>query len=269
LDDFDAAMLTLREITIRFTSEFAIRRFLRERPEATFAQLAKWVHHPNDHVRRLVSEGSRPLLPWGGHLTAVIKNPSLTLPLLDQLHADPSEYVRKSVANHLNDFSKSHPDLVLKTLRRWKKARHPDFGRLANRAARTLIKQGHPETLAFFGYDVNHSLSVSHFSITPEQVSLGEAVKFRFVVKNRDSKPQALLFDYAIHHRKKDGRLTAKVFKGRKTIVPPNGTWEVEGQHPLRVITTRAYHPGLHRFEILLNGQSAGILDFELQTSVK
>lgn len=264
LEDFSAAMKAIREITIRFTSEFAIRRFLRERPDETLSQLARWVADPNEHVRRLVSEGSRPLLPWGGNLPEIMANPQLTLPLLERLHGDPSEYVRRSVANHLNDFSKQHPKLVVETLARWKGEKHPGFDQLAHRAARTLVKKGDPAALALFGFRASRSLQVDRFLLAPDSLAVGDALTYSFRIRNAGRTRAAVLFDYAVHYQKKDGRLTPKVFKGRKLELAPGSAAEVEGRHVMRQVTTRTYHPGQHAFEILINGQSSGKLPFEL-----
>lgn len=269
LEDFSAAMLAIREVTIRFTSEFAIRRFLRERPDETLAQLARWTEDPNEHVRRLVSEGSRPLLPWGGNLPAIMDAPSLTLPLLERLHGDPSEYVRRSVANHLNDFSKRHPKLVIGTLARWKQEQRPGYDQLAHRAARTLVKKGDPAALALFGFRASRSLHVERFALAPACLAVGETLTYSFRIRNAGRTRLAVLFDYAVHHQKKDGRLTPKVFKGRTFELAPGAATDVEGRHVLRLVTTRTYHPGRHAFEILINGQAAGKLPFELTLGPK
>jgi len=263
LRDFPAAMKALREITIRFTSEFAIRRFLREQMDETLEQMARWASDPNEHVRRLASEGSRPMLPWGGNLTAIMEGPGLTLPILEKLWNDPSEYVRRSVANHLNDFSKKHPGLVIETLARWKKAGGLGFASLANRAARTLLKQGDAAALEFFGYGGAEALRVERVKISPNTLRLGETLRYGFRVTNTAKTAVAVMFDYAVHHQKKDGRLTPKVFKGKVRRLAPGETVELSGGHAMRRVTTRTYHGGRHEFEVLLNGQSAGRRAFE------
>lgn len=265
LENLPLAMDALCEMTIRFTGEFAIRRFLLERPKETFQKLETWVKDPNEHVRRLVSEGTRPLLPWGGALPSVMQNPQTTLVLLEQLHTDDSEYVRRSVANHLNDFSKKHPALVVETLRRWKKAKHLGFSSLANRAARTLVKQGHPGALALFGFDANPNLEVAPLELSEKVVQLGGQLSYRFQVVNLGRGTVSILFDYAIYHLKNNGSHSVKVFKGRKKELVPGEIWEVQGMHPFRQITTRRYHAGEHRMEILLNGKSQGLAIFELR----
>ncbi len=268
LGDFSSAMKALPEITKRFTSEFAIRPFLRERLHDTLEVLTLWTADPNEHVRRLVSEGSRPLLPWGERLPGILGNPRLTLPLLDRLWDDPSEYVRRSVANHLNDFSKQHQDIVLKTLARWKKSGSPHFERLAKHAARTLLKKGHPQALEFFGFYHPEHLMVETFKISPKLLGLGDALTYQFSVRNTGKSKVAVMFDYAIHHQKKDGRLTPKVFKGKTRTLSAGESLVISGKHTLRPVTTRTYHAGIHHMEIFLNGRSFEKKAFQLVLTV-
>lgn len=261
---FDLAMTSLVEITQRFTSEFAIRPFLLRQPEKTLHYVHQWAEHPNEHVRRLASEGTRPLLPWGERLPHFLANPATTRPILDRLHHDSSEYVRRSVANHLNDYSKAHPQHVISTLQQWQKSSHPAFPSLANKAARTLIKQGHPEALALIGFTPSRHLELEHFTILNDQVPYPGTLAYRVTIRNNGKQALAVLFDYAIHHRKANGQLTRKVFKGRKGRVDAGASWTVEGQHAFRPISTRTYYPGEHRIEPLLNGVAYPPLSFQL-----
>jgi 3-methyladenine DNA glycosylase AlkC len=267
LGHFDASMAALTEMTRRFTAEFAIRPFLRHDLRKTLRQLRKWTRHPDARVRRLVSEGSRPLLPWGGNLPDVMAEPGLTLPLLDALHRDPSDSVRLSVSNHLNDFSKQHPDLVLHTLDRWGEAgagADPAFGKLARHACRTLLKNGHPGALAWHGFGDPRGLAIDHFSLTKTRAALGGHLEYRLTIRNHTPLAMRVMFDYAIFHRKADGSLRPKVFKGRTCGLDAGGTWEIHGHHPFRQVTTRVYHPGLHRIEPRVNGMAGPALDFML-----
>jgi 3-methyladenine DNA glycosylase AlkC len=265
LGHFTASMAALREMTCRFTAEFAIRPFLRHDLAKTLRQLEKWTRHPDPHVRRLVSEGSRPLLPWGGNLPEIMENPDLTICLLDRLHRDPSDYVRLSVSNHLNDFSKKHPELVLQTLSRWRGAGGDGaFEKLARHACRTLIKSGHPEALAWHGFGDPSKLRVEDFSLADSRVSLGGHLGYRLVIRNSSNKPMNVLFDYAIFLRKANGASSPKVFKGRKRELAAGETWEIAGRHPIKPVTTRVYHSGLHRMEPRINGVPHPALDFVL-----
>lgn len=272
LGHFTASMAALREMTRRFTAEFAIRPFLRHDLAKTLRQLEKWTRHPDPHVRRLVSEGSRPLLPWGGNLPEIMADPGLTLCLLEKLHRDPSDYVRLSVSNHLNDFSKKHPDLVLQTLSRWRDAGaegDPAFAKLARHSCRTLIKSGHPAALAWHGFDNPSKLRVEDFSLTETRVSLGGHLEYRLVIRNTSRQPMNALFDYAVFHRKANGTSSPKVFKGRKRELAAGEAWKITGRHPLKPVTTRVYHSGIHRIEPRINGVAHPALDFELVIPVR
>lgn len=262
------SMAALAAMTNRFTGEFAIRPFLREHPELTLKQLHAWCDHPDEHVRRLVSEGSRPLLPWGGNLPDLLKSPHPTLELLEKLHRDPSDYVRLSVSNHLNDFSKHHPTLVIETLTRWQKAspNDPRLKKLARHACRTLLKSGHREALAFHGYGSAKVLELEVFELSKETVTLGGHLEYRLVVRNSSRRPLRVMFDYAILHRKANGTLSPKVFKGRTRELAAGERWEITGRHSVKPITTRVYYPGIHGFEPRLNGRAFPSLEFTLKT---
>jgi 3-methyladenine DNA glycosylase AlkC len=250
-----------------FTAEFALRPFLKTQPEKTLKQLHAWCRHPDEHVRRLVSEGSRPLLPWGGNLPHLLEPPHPTLELLEKLHRDPSDYVRLSVSNHLNDFSKHHPEVVVATLVRWKST-HPDdprLAKLARHACRTLLKSGHPGALELHGYGSAGSLELELSMLGQTCVKLGGHLEYRVVIRNPTRRPLKVMFDYAIHHRKSNGTLSPKVFKGRVRELAAGARWEIVGRHPLRPITTRVYHAGRHAFEPRLNGRVFPALDFMLK----
>ncbi|RYD42125.1 MAG: DNA alkylation repair protein [Verrucomicrobiaceae bacterium] len=267
LDHFEASMAALREMTRCFTAEFAIRPFLRVHRERTLRQMKRWCKDPDEHVRRLVSEGTRPLLPWGERLPDLMADPSQALHLLELLHRDKSDYVRLSVSNHLNDFSKKHPDLVLDTLEKWRgmTPAHAGFDKLSRHACRTLLKAGHARALSFHGYGKAADLELAEFSVATPVVKLGGHLGYRLVVRNTSRKAVSVLFDYAVLHRKANGSLSPKVFKGRKRELAPGESWEIEARHPIRPITTRVYHAGLHRLEPRLNGRAFPALDFRLE----
>ena len=267
LDHFDESMAALCEMTRRFTAEFAIRPFLRTHPNRTLAQLHEWCHHPDEHVRRLVSEGSRPLLPWGGRLPFLLEPPLPTLGLLEKLYLDPSDYVRLSVANHLNDLSKAQPEMVLETLARWRKAAPDDsrLDRLARHACRTLLKAGHTGAMGFHGYGSAKALVLESCTLGAESVRLGGSLDYRLVVRNTSRRALRVMFDYAIFHRKANGGLTPKVFKGRTREVKAGELWEITGRHVFKQVTTRVYHAGGHVFEARLNGKAFPGVAFVLQ----
>lgn len=266
LEHFEESMSLFSEITKRFTAEFAIRPFLRADQERMLKQLHAWCRHPDEHVRRLVSEGSRPLLPWGGNLPELLVPPHPTLGLLENLYRDSSDYVRLSVSNHLNDFSKHHPELVIQTLARWLKNAPDDarVGKLARHACRTLLKAGHPGALALHGYGSAKSIELEAYELSQIKVKTGDFLTYRLVVRNRTRQPLKVMFDYAIHYRKANGMLSPKVFKGRIRELAAGECWEISGHHSLKPITTRVYHSGIHGFAPQLNGQAFPQLDFIL-----
>lgn len=266
LADFEASMAALSEMTSRFTGEFAIRPFLLHDSKRTLKRLHDWCAHPDPHVRRLVSEGSRPLLPWGGNLPHLLSPPHPTLDLLEKLYQDPSDYVRLSVSNHLNDFSKHHPALVIGILKRWTSL-HPDdpaLQKLARHACRTLLKAGDPGALELHGYGSAKALELTGFQLSESLVKLGDSLGYRLLVRNTSSHAVKVMFDYALFHRKANGSLAPKVFKGRNRILPAGEVWEITRRHPLKPVTTRVYHPGIHRFEPRLNGKPFPMLEFVL-----
>ena len=263
LAEVDYSLTLLREMTKRFTAEFAIRPFLISAQQRTLRQLESWLDDPNHHVRRLISEGTRPRLPWGQRLPAFVENPSPVLPLLEALRDDPSDYVRRSVANNLNDIAKDHPDVVARLAAHWLKGASPERRRLVTHACRSLVKQGHGATLKALGYSAPLA-RLSGLVLETEKVVFGQALTFHITLTSFGRKAQSLVLDYAVHHQKANGALAPKVFKGAKLSLAAGETRRITRRHAFKPITTRVYHPGRHRLEILLNGQSLGIADFEL-----
>ena len=264
LDHLDESLKALRELTIRSTAEFAIRPFLQKYPGKVLGVLKKWTKDPNEHVRRLASEGSRPRLPWGLRLKAFIKDPSPLLPLLESLKDDPSEYVRRSVANSLNDIAKDHPDVVAGLAKRWMKGAPPARVRLVRHACRSLIKGGHSQTLAALGFAERPKIKLSGFMLSTPKVKYGSHAAFALELRSLSSDPQNIVLDYVVHHRKKSGGTTPKVFKWKTLVLKPKESLQLARRHALRPITTRVYYPGGHRIEIMINGRVLDGADFQL-----
>lgn len=258
------ALACLRELTMRFSSEWAIRVFVEEHPELTFRTLARWARDPNLHVRRLVSEGTRPRLPWGRRLVSLVRNPSPTLPLLEALRDDPEEYVRRSVANHLNDIAKDHPDLVAELLAAWMKGATKERAKLVRHASRSLVKAGHTSTLAVHGASEPFQGRAS-LTVEKAKLRMGDALSFRVVLASTAKRAQRLVVDYVIHHVKKSGGTSPKVFKGWTLDLPPNETRELRKAHKIVPITTRTYYAGTHAVECVVNGKPVARADFELR----
>ncbi len=263
LEDFDVGVRAMREITKRHTAEFAIRPFLIHHQDKMLAILHTWTEDENPHVRRLVSEGTRPRLPWAGRLYQFIEDPSPTLALLEKLKDDPSEYVRRSVSNHLNDIAKDHPQLVIETCRRWWQDGSSERRWIVQRALRTLVKDGDPNALAVLGYGPPQ-VTLTDFTVAPDPLRLGEKLNLAFTLQSTAVTEQKLMIDFVIHFVKANGQTSGKVFKLKTAVLAPNQSLTLEKSHPIKPITTRKYYPGTHRVEIQINGQRIGERSFEL-----
>ena len=264
LDDFERSMAAQREITKRFTAEFSIRPFLDRYPERTLAVLDQWAMDPNPHVRRLVSEGTRPRLPWAPRVAFLDKHPEAALPLLEKLKDDPTTLVRRSVANHLNDIAKDHPHVVAEWLERHLPAASPQRRALLKHASRTLVKRGDRRVLAAWGLGAALRGDAS-LTIEPKTARIGDAVTLRVVLRSTATKPQRLVVDYAVHHVKANGAARPKVWKGWSLELPPRGARELERRHSLAVVTTRRLHPGRHAVDLLVNGEVVASSAFTLR----
>ncbi len=263
LSDFERSLRLLHAMTQRFTAEFAIRSFILHDPERSFATFKIWTKDPSLHVRRLVSEGTRPRLPWAMQLPALIKDPSPSLPLLEALRDDPEAYVRRSVANHLNDISKDHPDLVAQLIGKWLKGASSERRALLRHAARTLVKKGHGPTLGHFGY-LPPRLAPATPKLDRDQVRMGEQLRFSLPLISVAKKTQNLVVDYVIHYQKANGTLAPKVFKGARLELPPGQTHHFERNHHFKEVTTRRHYPGPHALSLLINGHATEKAQFEL-----
>ncbi len=141
-DPFETSLHAQYELTKRFSAEFSIRPFLIRWPERTLARLMKWTRDSDPHVRRLCSEGTRPRLPWAMRIPAFVKDPRPTLPILEALKDDPDLYVRRSVANHLGDIAKDHPELVFDLCEAWTKDASAERRWLIRHALRHPARKG-------------------------------------------------------------------------------------------------------------------------------
>lgn len=260
------ALACLRELTMRFSSEWAIRVFVEEHPELTFRTLARWARDPNLHVRRLVSEGTRPRLPWGRRLASLVRDPSPTLPLLEALRDDPEEYVRRSVANHLNDIAKDHPDLVAELLGAWMKGATKERAKLVRHASRSLVKAGHTSTLAVHGASEPFQGEAS-LTVEKSKLRMGDTLSFRIALTSTSKRAQRLVVDYVIHHVKKSGGTSPKVFKGWTFDLAANEARELRKGHKIVPITTRVYYAGTHAVECVVNGKPVARADFDLRVA--
>jgi 3-methyladenine DNA glycosylase AlkC len=261
--DFDLSMRLLYEMTQRFTAEFAIRYFIIACPEQTLAYLHQCTKDKSEHVRRLVSEGTRPRLPWGIQLKDFVDNPSALLPLLEALKDDPSEYVRRSVANNLNDIAKDHPDIVVNVCKAWLKGASKERIRLIKHACRTLFKQGMPEALALLGF---HPVKVGDLELTlsAQELAFDNSLQISVAFTSHAKLRQKIMLDYVVHHKKANGKLLPKVFKWKNFELEAGKRIVFNKKHSFKPISTRKYYAGEHRISILLNGKEFGMEVFNL-----
>jgi len=263
LDDWEASLPALEQFTQQSSAEFAVRPFILRDSKRMMAQMLTWTKHSSEQVRRLASEGCRPRLPWAVALPAFKADPSPILPILEQLKCDPSEFVRRSVANNPNDITKDHPPVVLDVLRRWyTDDRGPEMTAMVNHALRTLIKQGDPRALEMIGYAAQATFTVKNLTITPATIPMGGELTFSFDVQSLSDKPQGLLIDYVVHLQRANGSLTPKVFKLSKKALGPGETITISKRHSFKPVTTRKYYPGPHAIEIQVNGVLCERRDF-------
>ena len=260
---FDEALDLLKDMTSQFSSEFDVRYFLIADQDRALNIMKSWVNDPNYHVRRLVSEGTRPRLPWAMQLKLLIADPSPTLPLLEALRDDKEEYVRRSVANHLNDIAKDHPDLVANLAEKWMQGANLQRKKLLRHACRTLIKQGHPVALKAYGIEAT-KIDLTDLSIKTKVVNLGGELVFTVDLRSTCSKPQSLIIDYILHFKKANGTMVGKVFKWKTLSLDAHSTIALEKKHSIRIITTRRYYDGQQGLSLRINGQDFGFEEFAL-----
>ncbi|MEP7763806.1 DNA alkylation repair protein [Sanguibacter sp. 25GB23B1] len=254
----DAALALLADVTGRLTAEFSIRPLLAHDLGRVLTVVETWTAHPDEHVRRLASEGTRRYLPWGTRVPGLMTDATLTVPILDALYRDESEYVRRSVANHLNDLSRTDPSVVVETAGRWLGAPDAHTERLVRHALRTLVKKGDPGALALLGFGPVPGVRVDGPALAATSVTVGGELAFTATVHNTGTAPARVVVDYVVHHRKANGTQTPKVFKITSTTIPAGASLELVRRHSFKVITTRRYHPGEHAIELQVNGVASG-----------
>lgn len=259
LDHFDESMKAMYELTQKFTSEFAIRPFLLKNHAKVLRYFSKWASDKNVHVRRWVSEGSRPILPWGGKIPLFIMDPTHTLLLLDKLKFDEELYVRKSVANHLNDITKNHPQVVIDVLSMWQKScppKHQDkLDWIKKQALRTLIKKGDKKALAMMGVKGEAKIKTGELTLNQKRYLLGDKIEFTLTIKSTSPSKQKLVVDYGIDFVKAAGKKSTKIFKLKTFDLGPGESMVIKKSHSLKKITTMTFYPGLHHLMIQINGR--------------
>lgn len=268
LEHFEPSMQLQYEITKLFTSEFSIRAFIEHDQQRTLERLRIWTDDPNEHVRRLVSEGTRPRLPWAARLPRFQHDPTPVLDLLERLKDDPSTYVRRSVANNLNDISKDNPEATIAVCRRWAaESASKERRALVRHALRTLIKAGDAHALALLGFQPTTAIEVSEFTIEPTTPRIGESVQLSITLVNSSDVSIYTLLDVGIYFVKANESTSRKVFKVGEREILPGSSATFKKSISVRQHTTRTHYPGTHRVVALVNGSDHEVGAFELRTS--
>ena len=264
LDHPEPSLEAMAELTIWWSCEFAVRPFLDRHLTATRAHMARWVTDPDERVRRLASEGSRPLLPWGMRVRALLDDPEIGLQAVRALRHDPSETVRRSVANHLNDVAKHQPDRVVEELRQWIAEPAPTDERMVAHALRTLVKQGRSDALELLGFTTEPEVDVRAFGCSPDRVELGGEIELTATLVSTADVDQRLVIDFVVHHRLASGASSPKVFKWTNRSLPAGATMTLTKTRRLKPITTRTYHPGTHQVDLQVAGVVVASTAFQL-----
>ncbi len=259
------ALPVLAKLTPLFSAEFAIRPFLQNHYAMTYQQMLDWCEHPDEHVRRLATEGIRPRLPWGIRLKRFMEDPRPVIDLLTRLLDDPALYVRRSVANNLNDISKDHPDLVIEICREWlAQSDTANTSWIVKHASRGLIKQGHTEAFSLLGYSHDPQIRVNLLRLQTASLKIGETLEFELQLEGLVEQQTAVV-DYAVHHRKANGRSSPKVFKLKAVSLDKGQQETLNKRHSFKPVTTRKYYPGEHYLGIHINGVEKAGASFYLE----
>ena len=253
LNHFTDSVKSLEKMTCYSTAEFAVRPFLEKYPNKMLKQMIKWSKHKNHHVRRLASEGCRPRLPWGKALVQFKQNPQPLLIILDKLKDDPSEYVRRSVANNLNDIGKDHPEILKSFVKANYKNVSLNCDKMLKHASRNLLKNSDTDILQIFSYPSIEHVKLLDFTMS-ETVDWGSNLEFSFMLKTQDNSLGTLRIEYEIAHLKNDGSHHKKVFKISESNFKSKSK-TVLRRHSFKARSVRKYYPGLHHLSLKLNGK--------------
>jgi 3-methyladenine DNA glycosylase AlkC len=266
IDDFEVSVAAFENITPFTTCEYAVRPFIIKNEDRMLTKVLEWTKHKDENVRRLASEGSRPRLPWGIAIQSFKNNPEPIIPILEALKNDSSEYVRKSVANSLNDISKDNPQIVIDIAKRWKgKSKETDW--IVKHACRTLLKAGNVEVLQLFGFCAPDNIVVNELTLQADIISIGDDLEFSFELHNQSLKKENIRLEYAIYYFKKNGTLSKKVYKISEKVYAPKSITIISRRQSFKLITTRKFHAGKHIVSIIINGIEVRKRTFELNES--
>lgn len=266
LEHFELSMQAQYQLTQRFTAEFSIRPFIERYPQQTLALLQDWARDDNAHVRRLVSEGTRPRLPWASRLRVFQQDPTPVLVLLELLKDDPELYVRRSVANNLNDIGKDHPAMLFATAQRWSQDANANRQWIIRHALRSEVKRADPAALKLLGYGKKAQIKLDDVSITPARPRIGGRVRIEFALSNTTRRAQSLLVDFRIHYLKANGKASPKVFKLKEVDLAAGETLHFAKTISLQEMTTRKHYDGVHVVDALINGAVIPLGEFRLHS---
>ena len=262
LDDWETSLPALGYFTQFSSSEFAVRPFLDKNPERVMEYMLQWADDTDEHVRRFASEGCRPRLPWAMALPKFKKDPSLILPLLEKLKNDDSDFVRRSVANNLNDISKDHPELVLELCEDWYgQAKNTDW--IVKHACRTMLKSGNTHAMRLFGYGDPSHIGVENLTLQKQSLPIGESLHFSFILRIDGEKPSTVRLEYAVYYLKANGTHSRKVFKISENTHAP-GEHSFSQKRSCQDMSTRKHYAGTHHLGIIVNGVEMEKISFEL-----
>lgn len=265
LDHFDISMNAIEQIT-QFTScEFAIRPFIKKYPEKTMSIMLDWSHHSNHLVRRLSSEGCRPRLPWAMALPDLKLNPQPILPILENLKNDTSDFVRRSVANNLNDIAKDNPNIVMDIAKRWL-GHYKETDWIVKHGCRTLLKKANNEVLQLFGFENEINCTIMKFQINSDAIKIGDNLEFSFELINNADKALKLRIEYAIYYMKANGKWSRKLFKITENTYNNHVVYAFKRKQSFRNLTTRKHYLGNHKITMIINGNEIAEKEFEVIT---
>ena len=254
LDDPEISLKAMEKITLFTSCEFAIRPYLIKYPGIVMEQMLIWSKHPNEKLRRFSSEGCRPRLPWAIAIPYLKNDPSPILPILENLKNDSSLYVRKSVANNLNDIAKDHPALVLNIAKNWK-GESVETDWIIKQGCRGLLKQANREALILFGTRGDVNCRVTNLVLNKTKIRIGETIQFSFELLLKENKPATLRIEYALYFMKSNGRQNKKIFKITENNYACKKKIPFFKQQSFKDLTTRKHYPGAHFIAIVVNGK--------------
>lgn len=263
LEYYKESVNAMEYITRFMSCEFAVRPFIIKYETKMMKQMLAWSKHKDPKVRRLSSEGCRPRLPWAVALPAYKKDPAPILPILENLKEDDDIWVRKSVANNLNDISKDNPELAIDIFKSWLgDSKNTDW--IVKHAARTLLKAGNKEVMGLFGFRKENGVKVDKLLVETPKVKMGKDLVFSFTVHNNSKKPKTIRLEYAMYYLRANGSLSKKVFKISEKEYKPGKSTTVTRKQSFKPITTRVYYPGKHKVSVIVNGHEEAMDDFVL-----